>query len=203
MEEQLASIGNVIDAMHADEVLTPVEAAIIKQRMKRIAGPEWTLPDLMQTLFSGIPVHKFEHARVQMELATATPAAALTEDAFVTRRMVCKALRHEGFPNKDMRRALRILKYEQGFRLPTPKAPPRRMGPLHRKGKIPSMTVKYCPDNMVFVLAPLGRNLFPGRPDLVAEFMNIIWKYHEVPEDRRAIEAFCRERALAPKPVEA
>jgi len=198
--DEMTAIGNVINAMHSDGVLTPAEAAIIRQRFERITGPEWTLPDLMEMLFDGIPVHKFEHARVQMERNATKPSDA---EEYVTRRMACKALHHEGFPDKEMREALRILKCEQGYRLPTPKMLPHRLGPHHRKGKISSMAVKYCPDNVVFILAQLAHDLFRGRPDLVAKFMSIIWKYHEVPEDRRAIEAFRRERALAPKEVEA
>ncbi len=198
MDGLRTSIRNIIDAMHADEVLTPVEAAIIMQRMEHIAGPDWTLPDLMQTLFDGFSVHKFEHARVQMErVATKTPDA----EELITRRMACKALHHEGFPDKDKREALRILKCEQGFRLPAPKVLPHRLGPLHRKGKISSIAVKCCPDNVVFILAQLARDLFRGRPDLEAKFAAIKWQYHQVPEDRRAIEVFRRERALAPKEI--
>lgn len=197
MDEQLTAIGNVVGDMHARGTLSPEEHAIIMTRVECFGEGGWdNAGDLIGTIFAGISDDTVALVMNRLESDAAKPADSLAAGTYGTRRMVCKALHHHtGFPRPKVRIALERLRCSRGYQPPAPKEAPHRIGPLHRKGKMASATVKHCPDNEVFDLATLAQSLFPDDAALAATFTGINWGSHQVEEDRRAITAYRRECA--------
>ncbi len=189
MDDQSVVFDTVLGAMCDDGVITTDDVTIVRSRMERVADWNKTLADVAEVLFAGFPRFTIELARTHLDYhATKRP----TE---VTRRMICKALHHSsGFPAAAMHEALRLLKSTHGYRTPTMKVSPTRFGPHHRKSGI-AVAVKCCPDNEVFDLTTIARDMFPKDPALADKLKAVDWRLYQVEEDGRAIAQYRREGA--------